>query len=530
MTEKTVFFLILAGCAACSLFQDEPANTFYIDAENGNDLNSGQIATKAWQTLDKVNSTDFAPGSKIFFKRGQTWLGSIRFDQNDSGSASDPLEISAYGNPLFANPEIRSGNEYGFLLEGSARVKVNRLSLKGAGRKQGNTTSGLIVRNCRNIILDSLEVSGYQKDGVEILNSEKVRVIRVDASNNGSTGIRTGRDENSNSPGYPVKNIYIGYCTTNDNAGNPEILENHSGSGIIVSSTDSAVVEYCSAANNGWDMPRQGNGPVGIWAHDANRITIRYCIAYNNESSRGASDGGGFDLDGGVTNSIVQYNYSYDNNGAGYGLFQYAGTSVWENNLIRFNISYNDGEGNEKAGIYIWTAEPGKDLLRNCKIYNNIIINELGSAVKYATDGSGQASDPNGFEFSNNIFISKEEPVEGTGTHSAYSNNLWWRLDNKPVSKRLDPKGIYGKEPGMVMPQPHNYRLTDPAQLKNLELFKLFENSACKGTGKNINSSREVLLVLPSGVSRGPAGNRDDGGDVNFWGKPLNEPANIGIE
>jgi hypothetical protein len=509
MTGKIVFFLILAGFAACSRFNNEPANIFYIDAENGSDSNSGLSEKKAWQTLDKVNSTDFVPGSKILFKRGQTWQGSLRFDRNDSGSESDPVMVSGYGNPLFANPEIRSGNEYGFFLDGSAYMKVSQLKLKGSGRKQGNTASGLMVRNCKNMIIDSLDVSGYQKDGVEILGSENIRVTHVNASNNGSTGIRTGREGNSNSLGYPVKNIYIGYCTTNDNAGNPTALENHSGSGIIISSTDSAVVEYCSAANNGWDMPRQGNGPVGIWAHDANRVTIQYCIAYNNESSRGASDGGGFDLDGGVTNSVVQYNYSYDNNGAGYGLFQYYGTSIWENNLIRFNISYNDGEGNEKTGIYIWTAEPEKDLLRNCRIYNNIVINELGSAVKYAVDGSGQTSDPNGFEFYNNIFISKDEPIEGTGKNSVYSNNLWWRVDDKTVFKRPDRKGIYGKEPGIVMPQPHNYRLTDPVQLKSFELFKLLENSPCKGTGKSI---------------------KKDAGGVNFWGESLVEPVNIGIE
>jgi hypothetical protein len=45
--------------------------------------------------------------------------------------------------------------------------------------------------------------------------------------------------------------------------GDPSILNNHSGNGIVVGNAEKVTIEYCEAANNGWDMPRQGNGPVG---------------------------------------------------------------------------------------------------------------------------------------------------------------------------------------------------------------------------------------------------------------------------
>ncbi|MFV0268799.1 MAG: right-handed parallel beta-helix repeat-containing protein, partial [Draconibacterium sp.] len=331
-----------------------------------------------------------------------------------------------------------------------------------------------------------------------------VQITNVNAHHNGRTGIWISANQEQGKS----QKIYLGYCTANDNAGDPTAFTNHSGSGIIVSQTDGALIEYCSASNNGWDMPRKGNGPVGIWAHDANNIIIQYCIAYNNESARGAADGGGFDLDGGITNSLVQYNYSYDNNGAGYGLFQYAGTTVWENNTIRYNISYNDGEGNENTGIYIWSAEPQKDFLRNCKIHNNIVINELGSAIKYSGDNADNSTDPNGFEFYNNIFVSRDEPIEGRGTKSVFSNNLWYRLDEQVISKKYDKNGIYGRQPGIIMPQPHNYRLTDPTQLKSLELFRLQENSPCLATGKRIGNQAVF----------------------NFWGEKITDNPNIGIE
>ena len=97
--------------------------------------------------------------------------------------------------------------------------------------------------------------------------------------------------------------------------GDPSNLTNHSGNGIVVGNVSDAIIEYCEASNNGWDMPRKGNGPVGIWAWNADRVTIQFCISHDNKSP--GDDGGGFDLDGGVTNSVLQYNLSYNNDGPG---------------------------------------------------------------------------------------------------------------------------------------------------------------------------------------------------------------------
>lgn len=46
-----------------------------------------------------------------------------------------------------------------------------------------------------------------------------------------------------------------------------------------------------------------------------------------------AAHSGGFDLDRGVTNSVMQYNCSYDNDGAGYLIYQYEGARPLGNNV-----------------------------------------------------------------------------------------------------------------------------------------------------------------------------------------------------
>ena len=97
------------------------------------------------------------------------------------------------------------------------------------------------------------------------------------------------------------------------------MVKPHSGSGIILGNVDGGTIEWSRAYDNG----RLGNAGVGIWTHDSTRILIQYNESFDNHTS-GDADGGGFDLDGGVTHSIMQHNYSHDNDGAGYGLFEYA--------------------------------------------------------------------------------------------------------------------------------------------------------------------------------------------------------------
>ena len=121
------------------------------------------------------------------------------------------------------------------------------------------------------------------------------------------------------------KNIYVGYCLAENNPGDPTILTNHSGNGIVIGRVSKALIEYCEARYNGWDMPRKGNGPVGIWTWHADQVIIQFCVSHHNRST--GVDGGGFDFDGGVTNSILQYNYSHDNHGSGYLICQYDGAA-----------------------------------------------------------------------------------------------------------------------------------------------------------------------------------------------------------
>jgi len=113
----------------------------------------------------------------------------------------------------------------------------------------------------------------------------------------------------------------------------------------------------------------------------------------------------GYDLDGGVTNSIIQYCYAHDNDGAGYLLGNFDGARPWGNNTVRYCISANDARTNNSA-VTLFTAPNTQ--WNGLKLYNNTIYVTPSSKNKYTTFGSFQMTDygtnMSGVECYNNIF------------------------------------------------------------------------------------------------------------------------------
>ncbi|MBL0357455.1 MAG: right-handed parallel beta-helix repeat-containing protein [Chitinophagaceae bacterium] len=72
-----------------------PSN-YYI-SNIGNDNNSGLSAQLAWQTIDKLNHefSNILPGDTIFFKRGESFYGSVKVIR--SGTPDSSIVFTAYG-------------------------------------------------------------------------------------------------------------------------------------------------------------------------------------------------------------------------------------------------------------------------------------------------------------------------------------------------------------------------------------------------------------------------------------------------
>jgi hypothetical protein len=465
----------------------------YYVSPKGDDSNPG-TRRRPWQSIEKVNTTDFGPGDSICFQARKRFVGTITLNHNDTGALGRELTVTSYGR---GRAIIDGGNGSGLRADGCDNLVVKNLAFVGSGRKAGNTEDGVCILNSQGVRIDHTEVSGFRSSGLHLDGARDAQVTSVTAHENGFAGISVGYGKRST-------HLHIDHCTADNNPGDPSNLINHSGNGIVIGNASDVIVEYCEASNNGWDMPRQGNGPVGIWAWNADRVTIQFCISHHNRSP--GDDGGGFDLDGGVTNSVLQYNLSYDNDGPGYFLCQYPGAPIFKDNIVRYNISQNDGgKNNRRSAIDVFSAGPGAS---DCQVYNNTVFNLYGAAV-----GFGGSPMPN-VVFRNNIFVCSGDAISGEAQRGQFQNNIYWPADERGLSfgghatirewaqaaGQVKTDGeIVGRyaDPGLV--EAGGKMPTDPARLPRMAAYRLKSGSPCLQAG--------VIM-------------KDNGG-CDLWGEPV---------
>lgn len=255
----------------------------YFISTDGNDLNPG-TKEKPFRTLEKINEIDLDPGKGIYIEGGKTFTGTLVLDTNDNGSVNKPVIISSYGN----GTATIEGNLKEAVIIKSNYFQFSNINVKGAGHKNGNTTSGISIINSNGGNIENVITEGFNKSGLLILNSKNIQLIKITARLNGFSGIYVTGDIEHNgeilTPGKRLsKNIYLKECKAENNPGDPAFTTNHSGNGIFIESTDKALIEYCTATNNGWEMGSK-TGPIGIWTALSDSVTIQYCISYGNKS------------------------------------------------------------------------------------------------------------------------------------------------------------------------------------------------------------------------------------------------------
>jgi hypothetical protein len=357
------------------------ALTYYISPW-GSDTQAGTTTGTAWRTIDRVNAATFQPGDRVLFEGGQTFAGSIDLGSN-AGTPEHPLVVSSYGRQPAI---IASGTSFGLFAYNTAGIEVRRLTFRGDGMRT-NTENGVSFfmdapdTHLQYLRLDSLEVSGYHYSGI-VAGSwngtsgySDVRITNCQTHANGETGLASYAEALA-----AHHNWYVGNCQAYDHSGLSDVTYTNTGNGIVMSGIDGVLVEYCEAYHNGWLNANQAGGPVGIWGYCCNNLVIQHCESHHNSSGT-AHDGGGFDLDGGCTNSTLQYNYSHDNGGPGYLLAQYGDAPPMHDLTVRYNVSENDARQYSQGAINVWSSGSNGGIQR-VLIHNNTVL------ITPPTDGS----------------------------------------------------------------------------------------------------------------------------------------------
>lgn len=426
MTNKTnlniwlamvVFLLVLSGAAR--------ATDYYVSPD-GNDSNSGTLPEEAWQTITRVNSEDFGPGDSIFFEGGQTFSGSLYFDANDAGTAANSVTVGSYGTGWAT---ISSGSSKGLHAYNCAGFVIKDLIFVGSGCTDPAGDNGIFFNkqsggiHLEYIRVDNVDVSGYLQNGIILSTNDTagfkdVRITNAEVHDNGNKGIYVFKTPMTN---WAHENIYVSDCKVYNIVG-------PAGSGIQLSGVDGAVVEFCETHHNG---ELNGGGNIGIWAYNVNDVVIQFNESHHNKTF--GSDGGGFDLDGGCINSIIQYNYSHDNDGAGYGIYQPPDGREYKNNVVRYNISENDGLRGGYGAITFWATNSNGGI-QDTQIYNNTLYVGPNTAGAGITDFAFGATYIYDTEVYNNIIVTvankKTIDLPQTSGGWSFKGNCYWTYDD----------------------------------------------------------------------------------------------------
>jgi len=357
------------------LFKTGMAATYYFSPAGNDQTNSGTSIASPWSSIDKLNTIDLNPGDVVLFQGGATFTGSIYLEITDMGTALQPIIVTSYGA---GRAIINGGTLPGLYAENTGGIEVRGINFIAGS---GNVNPGVFFYTARTDInmeyirIEDVEVSGYFDYGVSIGASSvtgtkgfsNVLINRVLSHDNQSGGIISygggGTTFNHN-------NIKVANTIAYNNKG---VLgaTNNTGNGILLSSTENSLIDSCEAYNNGENNNFAGGGPVGIWFAQARNSIIQNSTSHNNRTQ--TRDGGGFDLDNACQNCTIQYCFSYNNDGAGYLMANYGIDIPFTGNVIRYNISENDGQKADRAGIILWAPVGGAGEVKDCQIYNNTV-------------------------------------------------------------------------------------------------------------------------------------------------------------
>ncbi|WP_253182859.1 right-handed parallel beta-helix repeat-containing protein [Streptococcus suis] len=431
--------------------------TFYIDSLGGNDSNNGETENSAWKSFEQLRKKSFVAGDRILIKRGSRFVGESAFlTFKGSGSQNTPILISSYGEGELPLLEGQGKIENVIKLYNQEFITIENLEITNLDpnfstsfelNSNNNRTKSLrglhvvaedygVVHdiNIRNLYIHDINGNLSSKwnggiffdvygttiptkyDGILIENNYLERVDRSGIKLVGSTWANQNLKNNKNVPlnWYPSTNVVV--------RGNR--IEKAGGDSLTVRDTDGALIEYNISA----DARYQNTGyNAGIWPFQASNTVIQY-----NESFRthGVQDGQGLDLDHISNNSVMQYNYSHDNEG-GFMLIMnwYEQTSP----TVRYNISqndkdkifelarggaqgtaiynntiYSDSKLTGRAGVIDMPSTSGGTGVKDIFLFNNIFYFVDGEKMLVEASDAGKYKD--NIHFYNNAYVGVEVP------------------------------------------------------------------------------------------------------------------------
>jgi hypothetical protein len=359
--------------------------TYYADAAAGKDTNAGMAVNVPWQTLAKINATVFQPGDSILLKSGSVWQGQL--SPLGSGVPERVITMGSYG--AGAKPRIDGGGIVAaVLLKNQEYWEIENLEVTNdapepaarrgvliLGDDAGRTLHHIHLRNlevhhvrgmlgteaaARTTGGIAFEIRGRAQPGrFDDIMVEKCSVTHVD-----NCGLFTWTDFRV----HPRDPRWMELAFTNVTI-RQNTLVDIGKNAVVIRSTRSPLIERNLVTSAAARL--HGNAIYVFGCKDA---IVQHNEVYGTKFDK--VEGAAFDSDYNSEGTIIQYNYSHDNEG---GLVNLCNnpqsvppSGFNDGTIVRYNISQND--------VFRVIAFDGP--VTNTQIYNNTIYVGPGLAPK----------------------------------------------------------------------------------------------------------------------------------------------------
>lgn len=454
-------------------------------------------AAHPFTTLGDVNALTLGPGDSVLFQRGTACTGMLA--PHGGGASGEPIVIGAYGKALAPLPRLDGAGAVtaAVWLNDMSHVVVQNLELTNAGDVTTQHRGLYLTADAQpvedvmitHLLVDKVDGSsgfnGPDKSGGGIIGqalSDTGHFSQIliadnwvhDVSRQGIYFIGTSQSGSRPAATSPWPQG-ASQLVIRDN------LVNHlAGDGIVALGSDGAVIEHNRVLDGNlsgysfFDNSKR-DCSAGIWTFDANRTLIQYNevsnMHYGPSTTPGAlngCDGDGFDVDDNQDGTVVQYNYSHNNDG---GFILLCTGAAPHHADVRYNLSIDDNATFSTAPCPGLTS-PQDANLSGIRLYNNTFVARTPRVTM-------ELSEPlallmtlyyGDFSFTNNIVYATSPSAAGHifACGNSCSNNVFFHLPVPPRatnSVTADPRFVNASRrgSGFAVAQAFKLRLGSPA-------------------------------------------------------------------
>ncbi len=416
--------------------------TIYVDADEGDDTNSGLSIDTPIKTLTRLAEMGVVSGDEVLLKGSKTseHRGTIRIVD---GTGADPIHIGSYGD---CKARLNAQGEFaGVLVQSTSNVIITDLKITADGyptgvygtnegdekcpegdrpadcskdltsrygvllyAASGQKISDLVVYN-----VDIHDIFYFNKgDSYSAMDNRPCREWSTSYETEYGWGIRIYAAQSSAN----IDNCIVDSCNIH-NVSHTGIKSNNNGTvtnlwitktnlydcggpGSQFNKVSYAKMDYCNTVRPGSsktdgviDNRKWGRGS-GMWCHTCTGFLFEHNYYYRSE---GVADCCGAHMDIGNSNVIIQYCLSVDNCG---GFIEILGKNY--NCCYRYNISIDDGWRNVKY-----------DELQQAEIWGAESVGSYGCLVTINGHTGDEYEGPYNTYVYNNTIITSENRYDG---------------------------------------------------------------------------------------------------------------------